>query len=654
MIPSHLSCWQRILIEFGLRQFLFHIALLFSLSSFGQVTSIRDTIRINEIIVNGRHFLSGYGNKMMYIDSSVLKDYNHDNISDVISENTPIFIKNYGSGGIATISLRGTGAEYTQLAWNGVNINSPMLGQTDLSLIPAGFIDDINVLCGGESLSLNSGGIGGIINIETKPTWKDETSLLANVSAGSFRRYSALLKVKTGNKEFQSSTKALFQSAENNFSYLNNFTSIDPVSEKRKNANVNQNSFMQELYFRGEKNVVSAKIWYQKEDRNIPVPIVDQQPDPGENQKDESLRTMINYNGYSGNTDYNASLSWFSEKLNYLNPLLSINSKNLTNTFNLKSSLATDINKKISVNITFNNEISVVNSVNYDGLITRNLAGITASARRIFGERVGITALIRQSIKDNTFLIPDFSTGLDYKLLHDKDYLIKINFSHNSRVPTLNDMYWKPGGNRYLKNEYSYTGEFSYEMNENITPSLSFSSQASLYLISIDNMIKWTPGNLGYWSPSNISKVNSYGAEGNVSLSYINDFFKIRFSAKYARNKAQTIKSQESEEAVGKQIVYVPENLFNAGIRAEYKNYYLSWMDCFTGKRYTTADNSDHLPGYLLNNISAGVRIGSGRNLFDINLKADNLFNINYQVIAWYPMPRRSFYLTIVYLFNKQ
>jgi iron complex outermembrane receptor protein len=624
------------------------------LSSFGQTNSIRDTVKINEIIVNGRHPVSSSGNKIMFIDSAVLKDYSHNNISDVISENTPIFIKNYGSGGIATISLRGTGAEYTQLAWNGVNINSPMLGQTDLSLIPAGFIDGISVLCGSESLSLNSGGIGGIINIETKPTWRNETTIMSDISAGSFGRYSALLKVQTGNKEFQSSTKALFQSAENDFPYLDNFTSNEPVSEIRKNASVNQNSFMQELYFHGKKNVISARLWYQEEDRNIPVPIVSPQPDPGESQKDKSLRTMIDYDGYNGRTDYNTSLSWFSEKLDYLNPLLSINSKNLTNTFNFKSGFETYIHERLNVKMTFNNETSIVNSVNYSDLKTLNLANITASARRVFGERAGFTILIRQSLKDNTFLFPDFSTGFDYKLLHDKDYLIKINFSHNSRVPTLNDMYWNPGGNSSLKNESSYTGEFTYEMNDIIAPSLSYSSQVSVYLISIDNMIKWIPGNQGYWSPSNIDKADSYGAEGNVHFDYSVNSLKITFSAKYAWNKAQTVKSQEGDAANGKQVVYVPENLLNAGIRAGYRNFYFSWIDCFTGKRYTTADNSGYLPGYLLNNVSAGIKINSGKSSFDINLKADNLFNINYQVIAWYPMPRRSFILSIVYQFNKK
>jgi iron complex outermembrane receptor protein len=265
---------------------------------------------------------------------------------------------------------------------------------------------------------------------------------------------------------------------------------------------------------------------------------------------------------------------------------------------------------------------------------------------------MGLTALIRETIKDNSFLIPDFSTGLDYRLINNKEYFIKISFSHNSRVPTLNDMYWNPGGNRSLKNEYSYSGDLTYEMTGNISRSLSFSSQMSLYMISIDNMIKWTPGAFEYWTPSNISKANSSGAEGDINLVYVNDHFKIRFSAKYAWNNTHIIKSQDVEAASRKQVVYVPEHLFNAGLRAGYKNYYLSWISCFTGKRYTSADNAAYLSGYFLNNVSTGIKFSSGKNSFDINLKADNLFNINYQAIAWYPMPGRTFSLTLIYQFT--
>ncbi len=49
-----------------------------------------------------------------------------------------------------------------------------MVGQFDLSLVPAGFIDDVNIYYGGGSMGINSGGFGGVINLETNPGWDDK------------------------------------------------------------------------------------------------------------------------------------------------------------------------------------------------------------------------------------------------------------------------------------------------------------------------------------------------------------------------------------------------------------------------------------------------------------------------------------------------
>jgi iron complex outermembrane receptor protein len=318
----------------------------------------------------------------------------------------------------------------------------------------------------------------------------------------------------------------------------------------------------------------------------------------------------------------------------------------------MKTGFESDINEKTRMNFILYDEYSIVNSVNYSGIKTRNLAGVTISLKRKFGEKLGYTALLTQSIKDNGFLIPAFSAGMDYKLLRDREYFLKINFSHNSKIPSLNDMYWNPGGNIHLKNEYSYTGELTYEMSNRLTPSMNINSQLSMYLISIDNMIKWTPGTSGYWSPSNVEMASSSGLEGNISFSYISNSLRISINTKYAWNRAHITKSSDGESITGKQLVYVPEHQFNASIRTTYGNYYFMWMSCLTGRRYTSTDNSQYIPGYFLNNASAGVKIGSGKSIVDFNLKFENLFNVNYQAIAWYPMPGRSAVISIIYKFG--
>src|SRR5664279_3797837 len=124
-----------------------------------------------------------------------------------------IFMKSYGVGGVATPSFRGTGASQTLIEWNGIKINNPMLGQSDLSLIPVGLIDNVQIYYGGASMVLNNGGIGGAINLENKPVWKKEIASALNAGMGSFGEYSGFGKIKIGNLHFQSVTKVFFRSS---------------------------------------------------------------------------------------------------------------------------------------------------------------------------------------------------------------------------------------------------------------------------------------------------------------------------------------------------------------------------------------------------------------------------------------------------------
>ena len=77
--------------------------------------------------------------------------------------------------------------------------------------------------------------------------------------------------------------------------------------------------------------------------------------------------------------------------------------------------------------------------------------------------------LLREILDRSSFLIPDFSAGLQFRIIEDReDYFLKANISRNSKIPSMNDMFWFPGGNPDLKNEYAFIYELTYEMNQKI------------------------------------------------------------------------------------------------------------------------------------------------------------------------------------------
>ena len=76
-------------------------------------------------------------NRVELLDTSAYARLTSSSISDLLNRESGLFIKSYGAGALATVSLRGSAAAHTAVYWNGFNLQSPMHGVTDLSLIPA-------------------------------------------------------------------------------------------------------------------------------------------------------------------------------------------------------------------------------------------------------------------------------------------------------------------------------------------------------------------------------------------------------------------------------------------------------------------------------------------------------------------------------------
>jgi len=629
--------------------------MLLSMPLHGQISPGHNTILIKEVEILGKTISQdNKGYKTLHIDSSMVGDYSQRTLADLIAENSLIYIKTYGSDGLATSSFRGTGPAHTQITWNNINLNNPMIGQSDLSIVPAGFLDDIYIYYGSGSMSINSGGSGGVIDLETKPAWNGQNVLTLNPGTGSFGRHSGLLKVKAGNAGFQSVTKAFCKNSENNFRYLNSVSGQVPYYETRKNNEARQIGFIQELYYRNLKSTFSARLWYQSASRNLPVPITSPTMNPPEKQHDESLRAMFTYDYLRGLTDLNFTAAFISDKLDYTNTLASVNSDNLSRRIILKGEIERRINSVLKVEFAFNNELNIVNTNNYEGIKVRNLASAYTIAEADIDSWLVAKLLVREMLQDTRLLSPDFSVSSEIKPFQGKYYFIKVSFSKNSKIPTLNDMYWSPGGNPELENENGYSSEVTWEMTNTISKSLRIKNDLTFFRNHLYNMIQWHPGDFSYWVADNISTLTSTGLESSVDINFTASVFRLRLNAGYSYTRA-TNEELNADNLIlsGKQLVYIPVNQINALLRLSLRQFYSTITTRYTGRRFLTADNSQYLPQYSVSNLNLGLKLNTQCTSWDIGFIIENLFNANYQNIAYYPMPRRSYLVSIVFQLKK-
>lgn len=628
-----------------MKRFLFYTVLIIPLHSAAQSSLSSDTIKIPGVVISS--VASGYtpsAYKVIKTDSALLKSYYYESVADVIALSSPLFIKTYGTGGIATPSFRGTGASNTLVTWNGIRIDHPMLGQTDLSLLPAGFTDELNIYYGGASMQLYSGAPGGLISLETRPVWEKMSSVTLTPGTGSFGKYSGSVIIKTGSGKFHSSTKAFYQKAENNFPFINTVSGPEPVREIRKNSEIRQEGFIQELYYRGKSGVLAARFWYQNADRNLPAPIIAQTPGQIEKQNDESIRTLLNYDTGIRKSRLSFTGAWIMNRLDYFNKIASINSKNKSDMIVFKADINHPVGQKFKLGIGMNEELTTVISNNYESAAKRNSANITLMLSDNGSSRLGGNLLFREILHGNKFLVPDFSSGIKYKLSATKEYILSANFSRTSRIPSMNDMFWYPGGNKDLRNENAFVYELNYRMKDRISSSVAFDYSLSAYRNSIHDMIQWRPGEYSYWTAINIREVRSSGVETSISASYKKNKFGSVLTTGYSFTKAY----DDEPGGERRQLMYVPEHLSNTLFTISYGKLHSSWNMTVNGKRYVTADNSRSLPSYAVHRLSTGVRLNPAWGIMDLGIDIDNVFNTGYETVAYYPLPGRSYFFKML------
>jgi iron complex outermembrane receptor protein len=215
-------------------------------------------------------------------------------------------------------------------------------------------------------------------------------------------------------------------------------------------------------------------------------------------------------------------------------------------------------------------------------------------------------------------------------------------------------MYWSPGGNPDLKNETGYVSEISWEMTNVLSRTLKIKNDLTFFKNHISDMIQWHPGESYYWVAGNIGKIVTSGLESGLDVNYTVQGFNARLNAEYAFTKAAIAgASTDNQELSGNQLVYIPENQINALLKLSWRHFYSAFTASYTGKRFLTADNSQYLPQYSVSDLTLGTKLNAGNVFCDLGFIFENLFNASYQNIAYYPMPGRSFLLSVVFQFKK-
>jgi len=650
------------------------LACLMASTLFSQ--GIRDSVfRIEGVSVEAERVFKKEeaGMKQSQVDTTVLQKKAALSLSELLSENTSVFIKKHGRGALATASFRGTAASHTQVNWNGISLNSPMAGMVDFSLIPVYLIDELNLKHGPASLADGVGGIGGSINLINRAAWNDKRTFSYIQAMGSYGTWDEFLQLGLGDQKFRSKTRIYHNQSRNDYTFLNRgIGNLDPQSgalthpiDTNDHAAYTRYGLLQELYYKpGLKHVISMKYWGQYADRSIPRPTSYEGPDNSNlnKQQDTDHRVVADWKYYSSIGKWMIRSGYSDKQLDYsqmnrvpglgLIPAIYSESrqKSLFGTLSYSGNMDETFSYNGSVDMKYHDVVSAdsVSRLGYEG--RRHELSVLLGLHKSFADRFQLNLMLRQEWIDGKRapFIPFL--GMELRLLDQVDLLWKGSVARNYHQPSLNDLYWQPGGNPDLRPERGFTLETGLEFRQDLWGQ-SVHTELTFYRTDIEDWILWIPSYRGFWEPTNISRVLSQGIEYMLQVQGSRSGFSYKLAATYAFTPSVNYGDPAvwGDLSYGKQLVYIPLHSGNMMLFLKWRDLYLSYQYNAYSERYTTSSNDvsrrDWLYPYFMNDLSAGWYLPIKKVDMSIELNVYNLFNESYHSVLYRPMPGRNFHL---------
>lgn len=598
---------------------------------FGQEVEKSDTLGLQEIQIEAPAYQEyGRGKKRVSWNKEIVKSYSSRSLAELLAEKSPVFIRQYGPGMLASPNFRGTSAGHTAIFWNGIPLNSPSLGQSDLSILPLIVADQVDLTFGSEGALLGNESLGGAIHLESAPIFNQSPNITLQQEIGSFGQYHVGLKGGYSTEKLGFQSKVYYQNNPNEYTYRD-FSEVGSPIKKQDHAAFQQKGFQQDFQWKINPNQqLKASYWWNKANREI-------QPVMGssirDSQSDKSHRISFQYLLIRKKGIVEIRSGWVKD-LQFFNQI-----RNETSSFFL--------NADWTFTQSPNWEVRVGSRGSF---FSGNLSTFSAEETRIetyqFLNFSGVNKLdfsfnLRQ-LKYRDKLVPFIpSLGVDWRV--SDEFLFKTSVGKGFKIPTLNDRFWEPGGNPSLLPEESWQGEMGFLWQKG-----NFNSQLTYYKMKVNNWIIWLPEG-SIWIPKNLRKVQNQGIEWESKLNTTIGQYELRINWAYTFTHSVNLpNSEEPASFWDNQLPYTPQHQAQGSLRLSRSKISLQLSSQYVGSRATTLDHARLMKGYFLAQMYLGYEnIKLGPFITNVQFRIQNLFNEEYQVLYLRPMPGRSFHLNL-------
>ena len=593
-------------------------------------------------------------------------------MADALHRLPGITLRDYGgAGGMKTVSVRGFSAKHTGVSYDGVMISECQSGEIDLSRYSLDNVEHLMLTVGDNDdifIHARQASSPAILHIQTlrMPDNDLRPHLTTQIKAGSFGYVSPFVRYHQNiSDRFGISVVGEYTYAENDYPYdIKNGTVIQ--HDRRTHNRMNQgHAELDFIYHINKVNTLTGKLYYYDNDRQLPGQVHYYTNVSGESLRDRNAFGQLLYQTRWGDQlsmKVHAKYNW---NASVYQDVLAPNAANDASYWQREyyasaallyvptECLAFDYSADYSYN-------------NLNGSSWRTIVGkpyrhtvLQSATAKYHTRRLTLTGRLLYSLylNDNTQgasarnmrrLSP--SVSLSYKVLSDHDFFVRTSYKNIFRSPTFNESYYFHYGSSDLlpesTDQLNLGATYQYHTS-------AFTLQTSLdgYYNRVKDMIVAVPFNMFVWTCINVGKVRVLGAEATARADYaLNDRHHLLLTGNYSYQQAED-RTNDQSPYYGNQIAYVPRH--TGSISVGWENPWVSLSLHGSGVSSCWANNQHYddtlIDGYWDTGITAWHTFRWGNQSLEARFDLKNIFDRQYEIVRFYPMPGRSWQLSVKY-----
>ena len=588
------------------------------------------------------------GSRITYLDGATLSKSQH--LADLIETQTPLFVRRYGAAGLATLSIRGTGASHSVVMIDGQRFADPQSGQIDLSTIPSLLIESVEIVSGVAAARGGAAGLGGVLNVKTLGVAENRL-LKASLSTGAYDLLDVDMLASARRKRLSAVVAFERNGAENDYPYVN--SALLPATQfRRVGADHLKNNLFLRTTYAHDNHTLSLAWWSFWNERGLPG--LSNAPPVGARQWDTLSRIWLH-----GSRSYRKgaiTIDGFLQQrfLRYVDERRAQDDTTRTVSFQVDVAMRHAVGGHLFVmpGIEFGGDRSLVQ----DG-VRQERAAAYVSGIGVFGRWHVFPSLRLEQHWGHHHPVTLFNPkiGVNVQPFRWRDVRVKASIGRAARVPTFNERYWVPGGNPDLDSEYGWGMDAGVALELPAARRIA-RFEIAVFQTTLRDQITWFPSFVGtgiqVWSPLNINRVRTQGLE--IDLSYesrVSRHMDARWVLGYTYIEAHDL-SVPGTRSYGQQLRYTPREKLNFAASLSWKYLSISVDGQLVGRRYVTSDETMYLRPYQVFNGGVGYEIPFDGVRLRAGVKLNNVFNQDYEVMRFYPMPPRHLTMNLTLNFH--